>query len=302
VDVTTDGAGNASFNQTFAVAASATSFAVTATDATGNTSEFSPAFRTRLLNISTRMRVLTGERVLIGGFIITGGDPKRVIIRGLGPSLGGANVPDPLLDPVLELNQPGVAAVTNDNWRDTQEAEIQATGIPPSNNAESAIVATLQPGAYTAILREKNGVPGGGLVEVYDLNQLAGSKLANISTRGFVDTGDNVMIGGFIAGPSDVGSIKVLIRAMGPSLSNAGVQDSLQNPTLELFDVNGVSLASNNDWKETQQAQIEATGIPPTDDRESAVLATLAAGNYTAIVRGNNNTTGVGLVEVYNVQ
>ena len=300
-DVTTDSAGNASFNLTFPVGATATSFAATATDALGNTSEFSPAFRTRLLNISTRMRVLTGERVLIGGFIITGGDSKRVIIRGLGPSLGGAGVPDPLADPVLELNQPGVAAITNDNWRDTQEADIQATGIPPSNNAESAIVATLPPGTYTAILREKNGVPGVGLVEVYDLNQLAGSKLANISTRGFVDTGDNVMIGGFIAGPSAVGPIKVLIRAMGPSLSAAGVQGSLQDPTLQLFDGNGGQVAFNDNWRQTQQAEIEATGIPPTDDRESAVLATLAAGNYTAIVRGSNNTTGVGLVEVYNV-
>ena len=300
-DVTTDSAGNASFNQTFAVAASATSFAATATDTLGNTSEFSPAFRTRLLNISTRMRVLTGERVLIGGFIITGADPKRVIVRGIGPSLSGAGVPDALIDPVLELHQPGVFPVTNDNWRETQEADIQATGIPPGNNAESAIVATLQPGTYTAVLREKNGTPGVGLVEVYDLNQLAGSKLANISSRGFVDTGDNVMIGGFIAGPSGVGFIKVLIRAMGPSLGSAGVQDALQDPTLQLFDGNGAPVAFNDNWKQTQQAAIEATGIPPTDDRESAVLATLAAGNYTAVVRGSNNTTGVGLVEVYNV-
>ena len=300
-DVTTDGVGNASFNQTFAVAATATSFAATATDALGNTSEFSPAFRNRLLNISTRMRVLTGERVLIGGFIITGGDPKRVILRGIGPSLSGAGVSNPLPDPVLELHQPGTAAVTNDNWRDTQEADIQATGIPPGNNAESAIVATLQPGTYTAVLREKNGTLGVGLVEVYDLNQQAGSKLANISSRGFVDTGDNVMIGGFIAGPGGVGPIKVLIRAMGPSLSNAGVQDSLQDPTLQLFDGNGVQVAVNDNWKQTQQAEIAATGIPPTDDRESAVLATLAAGNYTAIVRGASNTTGVGLVEIYNV-
>ncbi len=301
-DVTTDGAGNASFNQTFAVAPDASSFAATATDAVGNTSEFSPAFRTRLLNISTRMRVLTGERVLIGGFIITGGDPKRVIVRGIGPSLSGANVTDPLVDPVLELHQAGVNPVINDNWRDTQEADIQATGIPPGSNAESAIIATLQPGAYTAILREKNGVPGVGLVEVYDLNQQAGAKLANISTRGFVETGDNVMIGGFIAGPGGTGPIKVLIRAIGPSLSSSGIQDSLQDPTLQLFDGNGVQFAFNDDWKQTQQAEIAATGIPPTDDRESAMVATLAAGNYTAIVRGKDNATGVGLVEVYNIQ
>ena len=301
-EVTTDAAGSASFNVVFPVLGSATSFAVTATDAAGNTSEFSPAFRTRLLNISTRMRVLTGERVLIGGFIITGGDAKRVLIRGMGPSLSASNVPDALVDPVLQLNEPGVFPTTNDNWRDTQEADIQATGIPPGNDVESAIVATLQPGPYTAILREKNGTPGVGLVEIYDLNQRAGSRLANISTRGFVDTGDNVMIGGFIAGPDSVGPIKVLIRAIGPSLSSAGVQDALQDPTLELFDFDGNKIDSNDNWKERQQAEIEATGIPPTNDKESALLTTLAAGNYTAIVRGKDNTTGVGLVEVYNVQ
>ena len=301
-DATTDAAGDASFNATFLVSADANSFAITATDPAGNTSEFSPAFRTRLLNISTRMQVLTGERVLIGGFIITGADAKRVIIRGLGPSLSASNVSNPLVDPVLLLNRPGEGGLINDNWRDTQEAEIQATGIAPGNDGESAIVVSLQPGPYTAVLQEKNGTPGVGLVEVYDLNQVAGSRLANISTRGFIDTGDNVMIGGFIAGPGSVGPITVLIRAIGPSLGSAGVQGALQDPTLELFGGNGEEIDSNDDWKETQQAEIEATGIPPTNDKESALLATFPAGNYTAIVRGKNDTTGVGLVEVYNVQ
>jgi len=139
------------------------------------------------------------------------------------------------------------------------------------------------------------------LVEVYDLDQSAGSKLANISTRGFVDTGDNVMIGGFIAGPADTGATNVLIRAIGPSLINAGIQDALQDPVLELHDGSGTTIATNNNWKDTQQAEIEATTIPPTDDRESAMVQTLAPGNYTAIVRGMNDTTGVGLVEVYNL-
>ena len=235
-NVNTGPAGNASFNVLFPVPPEVTSFAATATDAAGNTSEFSPAVRTRLLNISTRMRVLTGERILIGGFIIAGGDPKKVLLRGLGPSLTAGGISDPLVDPVLELHQPGVATVTNDNWRDTQEEEIEDTGIPPGHDVESAILITLQPGVYTAQLREKNGEPGVGLVEVFDLSPLGGSILANISTRGFVDTGDNVMIGGFIVGPAQIRPTRVLIRAIGPSLSEEGVQDALQDPTLELFD------------------------------------------------------------------
>ncbi len=160
----------------------------------------------------------------------------------------------------------------------------------------------MTPGAYTAILAGKNDTTGVGLVEVYDLDQSAGSKLANISTRGFVDIGDNVMIGGFIAGPTDTGATRVLIRAIGPSLSGVGIQDALQDPVLELHDGSGATIATNDNWKDTQQAEIEATGIAPTDDRESATLQTLVPGNYTAIVRGKDSTTGVGLVEVYNLQ
>ena len=301
-NVTTNAGGNATFDVTFPVPPGEFSFAATATDATGNTSEFGPAYRVRLLNISTRMRVLSGERVLIGGFIISGADPKKVIIRGIGPSLGGAAITDPIPDPVLQLNRPGSSPVTNDNWRDTQEEEIQDSGVPPPDNAESAIVITLDPGVYTAILSEKNNVAGVGLVEIFDLNSRAGSRLANISTRGFVDTGNNVMIGGFIAGPAQVGPVTVLIRAIGPSLAGEGVGDPLQDPTLELFDTNGTKIEANDDWKDTDQAAIVATGAPPTDDAESALLTTLPASNYTAIVRGKDNTTGVALVEVYDIQ
>ena len=190
-DATTDAAGNTSYSVTFPVAADAKSFAATATDAAGNTSEFSPAFRGRLLNISSRMRVLTDERVLIGGFIITGADSKKVIIRGLGPSLSASGVSGVLQDPTLELRGNSVT-MTNDNWKAAQQAEIEATGIPPTSDAEAAIVATLAPGAYTALVAGKDNTTGVGLVEVYDLDQSAGSKLANISTRGFVDTGGNV--------------------------------------------------------------------------------------------------------------
>jgi hypothetical protein len=185
------------------------------------------------------------------------------------------------------------------------ELEIEATTIAPTNDLESAILVTLSPGAYTAILAGKNGGTGVGLVEVYDLAQGANSQLANISTRGFVDTGDNVMIGGFIVGGgSPLGTTRVIVRALGPSVPVAG---ALSDPTLELRDGSGTLVASNDNWKtrpdgSSQQAEIEATTIPPTNDLESALVQTLPPGNYTAIVRGANNTTGVGLVEVYNLQ
>lgn len=271
-----------------------------------------PTPLSQLLNISTRMRVLTGENVLIGGFIITGSEAKKVMVRGIGPSLKGAGVQGELADPTLELHQGSTTLTTNDNWKtrpdgSSQQAEIEATTIPPANDLESALVTTLAPGAYTAILAGKNGGTGVGLVEAYDLGQGANSQVANISTRGFIDTGDNVMIGGVIAGPTNALSSRMFIRAIGPSLQNAGVANPLQDPTLELHNGSGATIATNDNWKmrpdgSSQQAEIEATTIPPTTDLESALLQTLAPGNYTAIVRGKNNTTGVGLVEVYNLQ
>ena len=192
--------------------------------------------------------------------------------------------------------------INNDNWKDTQQSEIEATGIPPGNDLESAIVATLPPGAYTAIVRGKNDGTGVGLVEAYDLDSTNDAQLANISTRGFVDTDENVMIGGLIAGPTSAGSGRVLVRAIGPSLTSFGVPNALQNPMLELHDSNGGLIASNNDWRDTQQLAIEATGIAPTNDNEAAILSVLSPGSFTAIVRGEDDGTGVGLVEVYNLQ
>ncbi len=252
-------------------------------------------------NISTRLPTGTGDNVLIGGFIITGTQPKKVIVRGIGPSLPIAGA---LADPTLALHQPDGTVITNDNWKindqtgQSQEAAIRATTIPPTNDLESALIATLVPGNYTAILAGKNGSTGIGVVEAYDLDQAAASRLANISTRGFVDTGDNALIGGFISGPNTT----VVVRAIGPSLTQFGVQNALMDPTLELRDSNGVLVRSNNDWKDTQQAQIQATGLAPTNDRESALVQVLTSGNYTAIVRGVGNTTGVGVVEAYNLQ
>ena len=254
------------------------------------------------LNISTRMDVQTGDQVLIGGFIITGNEPKEVLLRAIGPSLSAFGIPNPLADPVLELHgSDGSLITTNDNWRDTQESDIEATGLAPSDDLESAIISTLDPGSYTAIVSGNGGVTGIGLVEGYDLNQPADSQLGNISTRGFVETGTNVMIGGFILGGAS-GDLNVLVRALGPSLTALGVDNALADPTLELHDANGALIQSNDNWKDTQEGQIEATGLPPTNDLESAIFATLAPGAYTAIVAGNNDTSGVGLVEVYSLQ
>ena len=238
-----------------------------------------------LLNISTRMQVLTGDNVLIGGFIVTGNAPKQVIVRAIGPALTDFGVPGALMNPILELNGPN-GVTTNDDWKDTQQPEIMATGLQPTKDVESAILQTLDPGAYTAIVRGVGGTTGVGLVEAYNLDAASDSKLANISTRGFIDTGDNVMIGGFIIGPDDLGDATVLVRAIGPSLENFGVANALQEPTLDLFDGNGTLLLTNDNWMDSQETEIEATGLAPTDDRESAILATLPPGGYTAIVRG----------------
>jgi hypothetical protein len=257
----------------------------------------------QLLNVSTRLRVQTGDNALIGGFIITGYAPKRMMVRAIGPSLTGFGIAGALANPTLELHGPGAfVTITNDDWRATQQAEIQATGLAPGNNLESAIVATLPPGAYTAVVRGQGNGTGVGLVEAYDLESWADARLANISTRGFVEAGENVMIGGLIAGPLASANGQMLVRAIGPSLSGFGVPNALQDPILELHDGNGGLLASNDDWRDTQQAAIEATGLPPSNNKESAILSVLSPGSYTAIVRGVGNTSGVGLVEVYKLQ
>ena len=251
------------------------------------------------MNISTRMEVLTDDQVLIGGFIITGNDPKEVVLRAIGPSLAGFGLANPLADPVLELHgADGSLITTNDNWKDTQQSEIEATGFQPQNDLESVIVRTLDPGNYTAVVNGKGGGTGVGLVEGYDLDGAADSQLANISARGFVETGSNVMIAGFILGGVG-GNASVVVRALGPSLTPFGVSGALADPTLELHDGNGALIRSNDNWKETQQADIEAIDLAPTNDLESAIFQTLAPGAYTAIVSGSGNLTGVALVDVY---
>ena len=258
------------------------------------------------LNISTRAKVQTAEKVMIAGFIITGYAEKTVIVRAIGPSLETQGVNGALGDPVLELHGPdGSVIASDDNWKDDpdQAALIQASGIPPQNDLESAIVATLPPAGYTAVVSGKNGTSGVALVEVYDLNPGTALQLANISTRSFVQTGDNVAIGGFILGGGDRAP-NVIIRAIGPSLSNLGVSSPLADPVLELHDGDGTLIAFDDNWQDNpaQAVQIITAGIAPRNELESALAMILAPGAYTAIVSGRNGGTGVGLLEVYNLQ
>ena len=243
----------------------------------------------------------TGDNVGIGGFIITGTAPKHVLLRAIGPSLTGLGVPNALADPVMELHGP-FATVTNDNWRDdpVQEAAILATGIAPTNDLESAIDATLNPGSYTAVVRGKNNTMGVGLIEAYDLSQAVPAKLANIATRAFISTGDNIVIAGFILGGNN-GNDKIIVRGIGPSLTPLGVPNALPDPTLELRDSNGALLIGNDNWQDNsaQAAELTAAGLAPTNNLESGIAATLPPGLYTALLAGANNTSGVGLVEVY---
>ena len=259
----------------------------------------------KLLNISSRLRVQTNDNALFGGFIVTGLDPKRIILRAIGPSItaNGAPLPGRLLDPVLEMyNEQGVQIATNDNWKDSLDrTEIEASGLAPTDDAESAISRIINPGPYTAIVRGKGNTMGIALIEAYDRQPGADSKFANISSRGLVETGDNVLIGGFILG-SQTGNANVLIRAIGPSLQ-PGLPTALNDPVLELYDQNGASMSVNDNWKDApNRAAIEATGAAPTNDAESAILLAAPPTPYTAIVRGKNNTTGIALIEVYNVE
>ena len=260
-------------------------------------SQFSNPSAAQLLNISSRLKVQTGDNILIGGFIVAGSDPKKVGLRATGPS---TKVPGSLDDPTLELrNASGALLASNDNWMESPErAQIESVGLTPGDSRESAIIRTLDPGAYTAVMRGKNNAIGIGVVEAYDLDATNNSKLANLSTRGLVETGDNILIGGFITG-NRLGNISVLIRAIGPSLAGK-VPNPLSDPILELHDSNGTTVATNDNWQDTDRTAIQQTGLAPSDLHESAILASLQVGSHTAIVRGVNGT-GNAVVEVYNL-
>jgi hypothetical protein len=244
-----------------------------------------------------------GDNAGIGGFIITGNVPKHVVVRAIGPSLTrfGFSSAEVLADPTLELHGPGsFQTMTNNNWKDTQEAQITATGLAPTDDLEAAIDATLPPGNYSGVVRGNGTGVGVALVEVYDVEAGADSKLANLSTRALVGTGGNVVIAGFILG-NNQGDDRVVVRGIGPSLTAFGVPNALVDPTLELRDQNGSLLRSNNDWQDdsAQAVEITAAGLAPSNTKESALAATLGPGLYTAILAGQDNGTGVGLVEVY---
>jgi hypothetical protein len=295
-DVMTGAGGNGNINKMFPQIGDGQRVTATATDPNGNTSEFSSAIG-QLLNVSTRMEVLTGGSVLIGGFIIGGSGSKDVLLRALGPTLANFGVTGFVADPTLDLfDGSGNPLKSNDNWKSSQEADIMNTGKAPPNDLEPAIRQSLAPGSYTAIVRGKNNTTGIGLVEAYDLDNLATITLTNISTRGFVDINQNVMIGGFISGD---GIVRVIVRALGPTLAQFGVPNVLADPVLDVRDAQGNSLATNDNWKDTQQAEIQASGKAPPNDNESAIIIVRPAANTTAIVTGKNNTTGNALVEAY---
>jgi hypothetical protein len=249
-----------------------------------------------------------GDKVMIGGFIVRGNAPKPVVLRGLGPSLTNFGIPavSVLNDPVLELHgASGALIVSNDNWKDSpQKAQIQGTIFQPSDDRESVILATLPPAAYTVVLKGANNTGGIGIVEIYDNDKTVDSDLANISTRGFVQTGDSVMIGGFMLGNNNLGT-NIAVRALGPSLSAFGLSNLLADPTLELHNANGTVMVSNDDWQSdpVSAAQLIANGLAPSNPKESAIFASLAPpGQFTAIVAGKNGAIGIAIVEVYNLR
>jgi len=269
-------------------------------------------------NVSTRLPVGTGDNVLIEGFIVQGpaGSTKKIIVRAIGPSLTPFGIPDALANPTLEIHDAGngnAIVASNDDWRVTQvggiitgdqSAEIAASGFAPGNNLESAIIANLAPGSYTAVVRGVENTVGTGVVDAYDLSPTSSASLVNVATRGLIQPGDKLMIAGFI---TQNGSVQAVVRAIGPSLVAFGITNALADTTLQLRDGSGAIVVENDDWKvrsdgSSQQAELEATGLQPTNDLEAAFVTTLPPGQYTALVRGKPETTGIGVVQVYFLQ
>jgi hypothetical protein len=257
----------------------------------------------RCLNLSTRGNVQGGNSVMIGGFIVSGAQPKKVLIRAIGPSLAAAGIATPLADPVLELHLADGSIVSNDDWKASQQAEIEATSLAPGNDQESALIATLPPGAHTAIVRGANQSTGTAVIEAYDLEALTPTTLANISTRGFVGSANDALIGGFILGGT-AGTPQIVIRGLGPSLVAAGISDALANPTITIVNQNGATLATNDNWQDDAAgaAAITSSGLAPKAATESAVVLHLPPASYTAILGSKTGSPGVGLIEIYNLR
>lgn len=259
----------------------------------------------KALNISTRLRVETGDKAMIGGFIVTGNTSKSLLLRGMGPSLAKSGINDFLADPVLVLHAADQAVIfQNDNWKEgPQRSQIEGTTFQPSDERESVMLVSVAPGNYTAVLSGAEQMTGVGLVEVYDTNQAADSQLGNISTRGFVQMGDNVMIGGFILG-GETGNTRLAIRGLGPSLNQPGLSDVLSNPILELKNSNGTTLVANDNWEDDQAsaAELTANGLALPNKLESGIFTTVPPGAFTAILAGHSGGSGIGLVEIYNLR
>jgi hypothetical protein len=287
-----------------ATATATTTPAATTTPTPNATATATPA---QALNVSTRLRVDTGDEIMIGGFIIRGNAPKPVVLRGMGPSLANAGVPtaNVLNDPILELHGPNGALVTsNDNWKDSpQKTQIQGTIFEPTDDREAVILATLPPAAYTVLLSGAEGTTGIGLIEVYDNNQALDSDLANISTRGFVQVGDNVMMGGFTLG-ANTAATNIGVRALGPSLANFSLTNVLADPILELHNAQGTIMISNDDWQSdaASAAQLSAHGLALPNPKESGIFALLGPGQFTAVVADATGGVGIALVEIYNLR
>jgi hypothetical protein len=253
------------------------------------------------------MAVMTGDNVLVGGFIVAGTDNKKMLLRAIGPSLnnGGMSVGGHMENPTLSLyDENGIQIAFNDDWGQAPEperTEIETSGLKPDDPREAAILRSLSPGAHTAIVRGKDGTTGIAMLEMYDREPGGPSKLGNISSRGVVGTQDNLMVGGAIVGGGDGAGLHVIIRGIGPSLKVNGVPvpGRMSDPALELFDANGLSIASNDNWKDTQEQEILATGLAPTDNAEAAIVTLLPAGATTAHLRGSGDSTGIGLIEIY---
>ncbi|HVF73348.1 MAG TPA: Calx-beta domain-containing protein [Chthoniobacterales bacterium] len=262
-------------------------------------------------NVSTRLPVGTGENVLIEGFIVLGpdGSTKKIMVRALGPFLTQFGINDALANPTLEIRDgTNTVVATNNDWRNTQvggiitsdqAAEIEGSGLAPTNDFESAIIANLVPGSYTAVVRGVSDTVGTGIVDAYDLSPASPARLANVATRGLIRPGDQLMIAGFI---TQSGDVRAVLRAIGPSLSGFGINNALPDTTLQLRDVNGAMVRENDDWESDQKSELESTGLQPGDPREAALVVTLAPGQYTAQVRGKPETTGIGVVELYFLQ
>jgi hypothetical protein len=246
----------------------------------------------------------TGDNAMIAGFIVTGNSNKAIVLRGRGPSLAAFGISDPLVDPMLELHAANGSLITsNDDWKDSQRSQIEGTIYQPSEDRESVILATLAPTAYTTILTGKSNTAGVGIVEVFDNNQAVDSQLGQISTRGLVAGGNDVMIAGFILGGGQ-GPTHIAIRGIGPSLGQFGIANPLSDPTLELHDGNGATLIANDNWNDdpVSAGQLTAHGLALSNPKESGIFTLLPPGQFTAILAGKNGGTGIGIVEAYNLQ